>query len=396
MNKPSVIFFINYFFPHPTGASYSAIRLARSLRDIGVRIQWIVHDRDDQWMGGEEYEGFPVQAFYFGDAGKRRKLIGLAALTWYLWRKRKEFDIFHIHGGGHMNLLIAGWVKLLFPRKKVLLKCTQDGWDTPDGIHKEKYGWLLFWIYKRLDGVVAMTSGQYKKLGTYGCKGVFAMIPNGTDYERFRPDATERGRIREKLDIPGDAVVLVYVGWLGQRKGTDVLFKTWERLNEHFRNVYLMAVGEYRKNQDTEAELAALFEKECIDPSLLQHPQFKRVGHVKDAERYLQAADIFLFPSRTEGFGTVQTEAMACGLPCVVNDLQGISSDIYPDASVGFRVEGNDVDRFVRICTDLFEHPTKRAAIGTAARQRVIEHFSLESVGRRYLEFYEKMVRFRD
>jgi glycosyltransferase involved in cell wall biosynthesis len=220
---------------------------------------------------------------------------------------------------------------------------------------------------------------------------VSVVIPNGTDCDRYKPDPAMRNGIREKLGIPQDAPVLAYVGWLGQRKGTDVLFKVWIRLLDRFPDLYLMTIGDYRKDRDADAELISLFEETGLDPALLNHPQFVRIGHVEDAEHYLQASDIFMFPSRSEGFGTVQTEAMACGLPCVVNELPGISCDIYPDESVGFRVRDNVVEEYVRIISSLLGKPELRLKIGQAARRRVVTDFSLESVGKRYLEFYKTL-----
>jgi glycosyltransferase involved in cell wall biosynthesis len=389
--NPRIIFFISAFFPFPTGATYSAIRLARTLREKGVRVEWIVDDRDGAWLNGGEYEGFDVKSFYLNRTGKLKKLEALFAFTRYLWSKRRDFDIFHIHGGGHMNVLIAGWVKLLFPRKKVMLKCTSDGWDTPDGIAKEKYGRLLLWIYRRLDGVVAMTSGKYDKLVEYECRGKLAVIPNGTDCDLYKPDPGKRSEMRDKLRIPQDVPLLANAGWLGKGKGTDVLFKVWSQLLERVPNLYLLTIGDYRKDRDADTELIQLFNETGLDPALLTHPQFVRVGHVEDAEHYLQTADIFVFPSRKEGFGTVQTEAMACGLPCIVNDLLGVSCDIYPDESVGFRVQDNEVEEYVRIISSLLTTPTEREKIGGTARQRVLDHFSLESVGQRYLDFYKNL-----
>lgn len=388
---PKIIFFISAFFPFPTGATYSAIRLARTLREKGVQIEWIVDDRDGSWANGGQFEGFEVRSFYLNRSGKLKKVKALLAFTRYLWGRHRDFDIFHIHGGGHMNVLIAGWVKLLFPRKKVMLKCTSDGWDTPDGIAKEKYGRLLLWIYRRLDGVVAMTSGKYDKLVAYKCKGKLAVIPNGTDCDLYKPDPGKRSEIRKKLGIPQDVPLLANAGWLGKGKGTDVLFSVWSQLLKRFPNLYLLTVGDYCKDRNADAKLIQLFNETGLDPALLTHPQFVRIGHVEDAEHYLQAADLFMFPSRKEGFGTVQTEAMACGLPCVVNELPGVSCDIYPDESVGFRVQGNEVEAYVRTIFSLLVNPAGRQKIGAAARQRVLDHFSLESVGQSYLEFYRQL-----
>lgn len=238
-----------------------------------------------------------------------------------------------------------------------------------------------------------MTFSQEVKVKAWGYAGLTATIPNGVDYNKYHPvDAETKLSLREKLGIPLEDAVLTYVGWLGYRKGTDVLLKVWAMLRQRFGKVTLLLIGNYMNFLHDE-NFAEFLKKHHIDVALLQSKQLITTGFANNVHEYLQASDIFVFPSRKEGFGTVQTEAMACGLPCVVNDLPGISCDIYPDESVGFRVKDNNVDEYVRIVSDWIEYPEKRDAIGKAARQRVVDYFSLESVGARYLDFYSLLLK---
>lgn len=386
------IFFLVCFVPKPTGASHAAIRLARTLRALGVEVEFIVHDFDGRWADGGEYEGFPVRSFYLAESGKWKKLRGLTGLSRYLFRHRRSFDVFHIHGGGYVNFFLGWWVKFLTGRK-TMLKITSDGWDTPDGAGKEKYGRLVHAFYRRLDGVVAMTSGQAIKCSEWGFPGLLATIPNGVDCEKYQPVAAdEKQQSRLRLNIPVEDTVLAYTGWLGYGKGTDVLLKVWERLRQMHGNLTLLLLGNYMDFLH-DGNVVAFLKEHGLDPAMLESDRIISTGRIDNVEEYLQVSDIFIFPSRREGFGTVQIEAMACGLSCVVNDLPGVSCDIYPDEQVGFRVQDNHVDEMVRICDDLIRHPDKRMLIGQAARQRVVEQFSLESVGRRYIGFYGKLLK---
>ena len=380
------------FFPRPTGAVYSAIRLACALREKGHQLSFIVDDRGPEWRHGGEYEGFPVRSFVFQQSGKLKKLRGLLKFTLHIWRQRRSFDVFHISGGGYVNLFLACWVRVV-TGGKVNLKITSDGWDTPDGATREKWGRLIAHCYRRLDGVVAMTSGQADKCRKWGFPGLLCVIPNGVDTTKYRPvTPEEKRRLRLEIGIPDHAVVLAYLGWLGHGKGTDVLLKTWASLRRTHPELLLLTVGDYLDGTNINGPMAEFLRTHDLSPDLLRSPDWKHVGRVPDAEKYLQASDLFCFPSRREGFGTVQIEAMACGLPCVVNDLPGVSADIFPDETAGFRIANNNVEAYVQALSDLIAHPEKRNSTGRAARDRVVQCFSREVVATRYAAYFTRLM----
>lgn len=385
------LFYICRFFPRPTGATYSSFRLACALRDKGAAVSYLCDENGAEWRDGGTHEGFPVRSFALQETGKLRKLRQLAAFTRHLRARRKDFDVFHVHGGGHVNLFLSLWVRLL-TGKPTMMKITLDGWDTPDGMRALKWGRLALFAYRRLTGVVAMTSGQAEKCRAWKIPGHLEVIPNGVDCDRYRPaDPAARGPLRDALGLPRDALVLVYVGWLGARKGTDVLIRAWLEIRRRHPGTILLLVGDYLAGRGEGHDLEAFLTASGLPPGTLADPGLRRVGHVEDAERYLQAADVFVFPSRQEGFGTVQIEAMACGLPCVVNDLPGVSIDIFPDETCGFRIADNNVEAFIQKLDLLASDPARRETMGRAGRARAVARFSLPSVADRYLAFYRRL-----
>jgi|GEM_PF-2274865 len=387
-----IVFLIGAFFPNPLGASYSAIRLAKSLREHGMEISFIVDSQAEGWEKGGTYEGFPVQSFRLHKPGKWGKLCGLAAFTLYIWRRRREVDVFYINGGGYVNLFLGWWAGLV-TGWKICLKMTSDGWDTPDGAVNEKWGFLVPFFYSRLDGIVAMTNGQAVKCRQRGWDVLVATIPNGVDTSIYRPvTPSERQQLRRELELPADACILIYLGSLGKGKGTDVLFEVWNRLAGQNSSLFLLVVGDYTGGRILGVSLADFLSSCGLNPSLLNSKQLRQLGQVSDAERYLQSSDILMFPSRREGFGTVQIEAMACGLVCVANDLPGVSCDILPDETVGFRIRDNRVEDYIRVISGLVEQPEKREKIGCLARRYVEEYFSMEIVAARYVDFMRQLV----
>lgn len=390
--KLRILMRITMFFPNATGATHSTFRLARTLRDKGCDVAFLVEEMGQGFKKGGVYDGFLVHSVSLNIVHLLRKGPGLLSLYRFLKKHANDYDVLHVMGGCYQNLFSASLAGRLTPMK-TMLKITSDGWDSIDGVRKLKYGRLAERSYRKLDGVVSMVSGIEEKTRRLGYAGHTAVIPNGVDCDVFRPvEQSEKFEIRKQLNIPEDAFVLIYAGWFGGGKGTDVLMRVFDQLQQHYSNAYLLCVGNYVENLNGHASAEEFLEANDIDPMLLKHPRFMRTGRVEDVERYMQASDVFVFPSRREGFGTVQTEAMACGLPCVVNDLPGLSCDIYPDESVGFRVQDNDVDEYVRILEDLIADPEKRKAIGSAARKRVESEFSLDVVADKYIAFYQQLL----
>lgn len=344
------------------------------------------------WDKGGLYDGFPVQSFTIAVPGKMRRLNGLIHALKYLADRRNALDILHLHGGYYASLLLAAMVKFLL-RKKTMLKITSSTWDNPQGVANGKYGRVAAVLYRQLDGVVAMTTGQVTKCRSFGYKRQLQAVPNGIDETIFCPvDEGTRRRLRSIHGIPDNSIVLAYAGWLGYGKGTDVLFHVWKRLLGIHGNVVLLCIGDYGTEASTPEALATFLASHGVDPSLATCPLFHYTGLVPSIEQYLQMSDIFLFPSRSEGFGTVQVEAMACGLPCVVNDIPEVSSDIFPDTSCGYRVKNNDIDEYSAICGDLIAHPEKRRIIGRNARQRAVTCFSIDVVADAYVTFYSALL----
>jgi L-malate glycosyltransferase len=98
-----------------------------------------------------------------------------------------------------------------------------------------------------------------------------------------------------------------------------------------------------------------------------------------------------LFPSRREGFGTVQVEAMACGLPCFVHNIEGITSFIIGDGVDGIIIQDENTaaysDGIVRILADEAAY----RAMSENARRKAVSSFSADVIDRQYRDIYERL-----
>ena len=386
----NIIFFIYAFYPKELGATFSAMRLARALRSQGHSIEFIVERQGDDWLHGGTHDGFPVRSFSLSSPGKIRKIVELLRFTRFLFQKRRHFDLIHIHGGTYINIFIGMWVQWVF-NKPALLKITSNGWDTPDGVRKQKYGRIGLWLFRRIKGVVSMTSGQLETCIKWKLRGTLRVIPNGVDTNIYRPLGNEeRMTVRTRLGMQKDQIVLVFIGHIIERKGIDVLLQTWAALRDTYHEIALLLVGHY---YDDGPDLIRSHLAKLNRPDLaVSMENIYVVGRTSRAHEYLQAGDIFVFPSLREGFGTVQIEAMACGLPCVVNNLSGINDNIFPDETVGFRIKNNNVVDYMRVIRMLIENTSLRTSVGNAARKAAVSGYSIESVADRYIDMYRTVI----
>ena len=107
------------------------------------------------------------------------------------------------------------------------------------------------------------------------------------------------------------------------------------------------------------------------------------------AELYA-SADVFVFPSISETYGNVVTEAMACGLPCVIADGGG-TRDLIDQAHTGYRVSAYDAEAYVEKITQLLEDRPLRQAIINAAL-RFVDELSWQALVDRYFDQLKQLV----
>jgi starch synthase len=108
--------------------------------------------------------------------------------------------------------------------------------------------------------------------------------------------------------------------------------------------------------------------------------------------RYLSAADVYAFASRHEGFPVALIEAMACNLPVVATDAQGVPDILEGgEASGGLMVPRDDSSALALALGRVLDNPAWSRELGKRARSRIEACFSLESVGKQLRAFFDRL-----
>ena len=194
-----------------------------------------------------------------------------------------------------------------------------------------------------------------------------AHIVNPVDVQLWRREGGED--VRAELGIPPSALV---VAWHGQvqveRKGLDVLFDAWAKLDDEGES-HLVLVGSGEDAGEVARRASASRGIHVLDEWVQDRARMRAI---------LSAADLYAFPSRHEGLPVAPLEAMACGLPVVGADANGVE-DVVGDA--GVVVPRSDADALAAALGELLSDAERREDLGRRARRRVEEHFALRPVG---------------
>ena len=332
-----------------SGQSYHATRWANALSDLGLSVVFVTQHDVVRFLNSRvKVERLPW-------SGKAGYILNRSALRQILREYRP--NILHAHYASGYGCLarLAGYSPLIisvygaeifdFPRKSI--------W------HKKALSWILSGADEVLSTSEVMAD-QVTKLYPNMLRPI--VTPFGVDTTAFCNVGLAEGDSSKYFHIG-------IVKKLERKYGIDILISATKFFVDQINtDIHVSIIGEGSELSNLKAQVESL--------GLSRQVDFKGVVQNNKVPGLLRTFDVFVVPSRydSESFGVAAVEAMACEVPVVVSNVGGLP-EVVIDKSTGIVVPKEDPHALFVALVELYNDPKLRLKLGSAGRQRVLEHY---------------------
>lgn len=255
--------------------------------------------------------------------------------------------------------------------------------------YPDKYGRLLGNVLARKD--MALIRRQINKgetfitcseslsniyLEKHGMK--FDFIRNGVDTNKYEyADATKKKEIKNRLGLPADKTIVLYSGQFIDRKNQQFAIDAVLRSEQAYR-IHMVLMGDgpnYIK-----------LKEKYKDDSRIQF-----TGNITNVNEYLQAGDLYVSASKSEGMPNGVLEAMAVGLPVLLSDIPQHIEVLEVREGYGMSYQQGDMNDFVKKFESLLS--SNLIEMGRMASETAKDELSSLNMSKQYQELYLKLIR---
>ncbi|MBY8846623.1 glycosyltransferase [Streptomyces sp. SP2-10] len=264
------------------------------------------------------------------------------------------------------------------------------------------------WGARWADRVVCVSEAERATGLRAGVRAAYTVVPNGIDTTRFSPaPRAPHPRAPQAAGVekppPGRAApdhagrtggaganghpaegeaeavsqpLVVCVGRLCRQKGQDVLLRAWQDVLGVLPGAGLVLVGDGPDHEELRRQA---------------HPSVEFAGAVADVVPWYRAADLVVLPSRWEGMALAPLEALGCGRPVVVTDVDGARESLPPALAAHCLVPPEDPVALAGAITGLLSDPALRAALGGQGRRHVLALHDVRHTAERIAAVYHEL-----
>lgn len=381
----NILLISDVYFPRVNGVSTSVRTFAEQLQKLGHYVHLIAPDygmetEDEAWI-----TRVPARKIFFDPEDKLKKYGEVMRLLPVL--QDKQFDLVHIH-----TPFVAHYAGLKLA--KLLEIPVVETYHTffEDYLHH-----YLPWIPKsaarglarriskkqcnQVDAIVAPSKPMLEVLRNYGVDVQAEVIATGLQAGSFSDANGEQ--FREKYGIPLQRPMLLYVGRVAHEKNIGFLLEVVKFLSADTLEILLVITGE----GPAEAGLRASVKSLGIEKNV----QF--IGYLDrstELNACYQAADVFVFASKSETQGLVLLEAMAQGTPVVAIAELGTASILIEGE--GAMIAADNESEFAQKVLNLLTNHAQRQQLGDRGREYALNKWSAATQAERMVKFYDALI----
>jgi glycosyltransferase involved in cell wall biosynthesis len=297
-----------------------------------------------------------------------------ASLVWFMRQWRPQIAHFYLPGpyvvGAPIAIAQRVPVKIMSRRS---LSVYQQSWPSVAFVERR--------LHKRMDALVGNSQAVVGQLLEEGApEDRVKLIYNGVEAGNPR---LSRSDARQELGIDGDTLLGIVVANLINYKGHHELIKALGDIKEQLgSNWQILVVG---RDQGLQPKLQTLVQIEGVGDNV------RFLGQRSDVPSLMAAADFGLLTSHEEGFSNVILEGMRAALPMIVTDVGG-NAEAVVNEKTGLVVAARNPRAIGEAILRLSRAPELRVRLGTAAKDRVRQEFSIDRCAAAHADLYQALL----
>ena len=207
-----------------------------------------------------------------------------------------------------------------------------------------------------------------------------SVVANGVDSKRFAPRLQDKLACRAGLRLPENSLLVGTVGRLVPIKDQALLLHAAKILLDRGFDLSMALAGDGSELERLGSLAASL--------SISSRVYF--LGASRKVEDFLNALDVFVLPSVSEGMSNTVLEAMSSGLPVVATRVGG-NPELIEDKVSGLLFEVGNIEQLVERLTNLTKNAELRHSLGASARARILAQYRLDGMIDRYRDLYRRL-----
>lgn len=327
----------------------------RLLQEFGYEVHVACNFHDKSVWTDEKIEEFKNQ---LKQMGVRRIQIDFARTPFAIkkliqsYMEMKKLFQKEKYAGLHCHTPVAGMIARLAARgNKMRVIYTAHGFHFYKGAPFQN--WLLYYPVEKFlsrytDVLITINKEDYQRAKKkFHAKEVQYIPGVGVDVEKFLHIQIDKKEKREEMNISDRAFVLLSVGELAARKNHMIVIKALYKISK--KNIFYLIVGE----GELKTEYESLIQQYKLDKNIFL------LGYRKDIGELCKMADCFVHPSIREGLGIAPLEAMACGLPLIASNVNGIK-DYAKNEISGINISPDSVEEMVNAILKMYNDESFR------------------------------------